>query len=422
METRTLFGLGVFVVLACILAVPATATTVTVISAAIPAAGASVNVSVVADYFPDGLSGYIMNASVSDPAVAEITGVSFPAWAGLSAHSPLPAAEVSLRTSDLSLGVSAGARNVTLVSLTVRGKAAGSTVLTLSVRQMDPDGPGSPITPTIVPGTITVGGTPTTVPTTTPATTVTTAPPTTVPTTTVPTTALPTTVPTTIPATTVTTTPPTTVPTTTPATTVTTASPTTVPPQEPAYITVFSYPLGGSVSIDGTSVGTTPLQDYPVAPGTHTLTATYPGYRDYTTVVTLAPGEHKSLPLIIFTRSMPVVTTFPTGIPTATATATRTATATATATLTATSPTPTPTGTAGTGALKVTTFPSGTAIFLDSQPRGTTPATITGIPAGDHELRLVKQGYKTSVRTVRIEAGKTTVLPFIVLAPEKFFF
>lgn len=395
METRRLHGLAVFAVLACILAVPAAATTVTVGSAAIPAAGASVNVSIVADYFPDGLSGYIMNASVSNPSVAEITGVSFPSWAGLSAHSGIPATEVSLRTSDLSLGVSAGARNVTLVSLTVRGKAAGSTLLTVSVRQMDPDGPGAPITPTVVPGTITVGGTPTTVPTTTP----------------------PTTVPTTTPATTVTTTSPTTVPTTTPATTVTTASPTTVPPPEPAYITVFSYPLGGTVSIDGTRVGTTPLQDYPVSPGTHTLTATYPGYRDYTTVVTLAPGEHKSLPLIIFTRSMPVVTTFPTGIPTTTATATRTATATATAT----SPTPTATTTGGTGALTVKTFPSGATIFLDSQLRGTTPATVTGIPAGDHELKLVKQGYKTSVRTVRIEAGKTTVLPFIVLAPEKIF-
>jgi len=141
----------------CILAMPGMATTVTVGPATIPAAGASVDVTVVADSFPYGLSGYIMNASVADPSVAEITGVAFPAWASFKLNSPVPAGEVSLRASDLSLGVSAGAANVTLVTLTIRGKAAGTTVLDLRVRQMDPDGARDPIIPTVVPGTISVG-------------------------------------------------------------------------------------------------------------------------------------------------------------------------------------------------------------------------------------------------------------------------
>jgi len=354
----------------CILAMPGMATTVTVGPATIPAAGASVDVTVVADSFPYGLSGYIMNASVADPSVAEITGVAFPAWASFKLNSPVPAGEVSLRASDLSLGVSAGAANVTLVTLTIRGKAAGTTVLDLRVRQMDPDGARDPIIPTVVPGTISVGGVvPTATPTPTP-----------------------------------------------------TATPTPTPiPQESAYITVFSYPLGGSVALDGTTIGKTPLQEYPVEPGTHTLTATYPGYREYTTTVTVSPGEHKSVPLIIFMKSMPTV--FPTIVPTITVTTAGTTTTTIPTTTvpTATTVVPTVTSPGGTGALMVKTLPSGATIYIDNQKSGVTPATISNLQPGDHELKLVKQGCKTSVRTVRIQAGKTTELPFIVLSPKSLF-
>jgi len=126
----------------CMFAIPGMATTVTVGPATIPAAGASVDVTVVADSFPEGLSGYIMTASVADQSVAEITGFTFPAWASIKSNSPVPAGEVFLRASDLSLKVSPGAANVTLVTLTIRGKTNGATVLNLRVKQMDPDGAG----------------------------------------------------------------------------------------------------------------------------------------------------------------------------------------------------------------------------------------------------------------------------------------
>jgi hypothetical protein len=148
-----------------------------------------------------------------------------------------------------------------------------------------------------------------------------------------------------------------------------------------------------------------------VEPGTHTITATYPGYRDYTTSVTVSPGEHKRLPLIIFTKGIP--TPFPTSIPT-TAVTTSVTTAVPTTTLT---PTTTVTGSTGTGALTINTVPRGATIYIDDEVKGVSPATISGIPAGTHELKVSRQNYKTVVKTVTVQAGKTTTVPLIVLKP-----
>src|SRR5690606_5984368 len=52
--------------------------------------------------------------------------------------------------------------NLQLVTLTVRGKAPGSTSLNLDVIDMVDPTNGLPINPTVVPGTIVVGGAPTT--------------------------------------------------------------------------------------------------------------------------------------------------------------------------------------------------------------------------------------------------------------------
>jgi len=75
----------------------------------------------------------------------------------------------------------------------------------------------------------------------------------------------------------------------------------------------------------------------------------------------------------------------------------------------------TPTG--QTGALVINTVPRGVTIYLNNQVKGTSPATIQGLSPGDYELKLMKQGYKTQVRTVTIEAGKTYTPPLIILTP-----
>ena len=112
------------------LALPALATTLTVGSATLPAAGATTSIVISGDSFPSGLRGYLMNATFTDPSIAEVTGITFPAWALLKANSTVPSTDFMLTAATYS--VPPGSSAVTLATLNVRGKSAGSTSLTLN--------------------------------------------------------------------------------------------------------------------------------------------------------------------------------------------------------------------------------------------------------------------------------------------------
>jgi formylglycine-generating enzyme required for sulfatase activity len=80
------------------------------------------------------------------------------------------------------------------------------------------------------------------------------------------------------------------------------------------------------------------------------------------------------------------------------------------------SPTPSPplpgtppsTPSQGYGAIKITTNPAGATVFVDATPMGTTPTTLTNIPAGERQLSIVKDGYSTLNKVVTVYAGRTT--------------
>ena len=63
-----------------------------------------------------------------------------------------------------------------------------------------------------------------------------------------------------------------------------------------------------------------------------------------------------------------------------------------------------------TGALRVTSSPSGAAVTLDGAPFGTTPVEHGGIAPGTHTVHLTKAGYSDETRQVTITAGMTTSL------------
>ena len=62
-----------------------------------------------------------------------------------------------------------------------------------------------------------------------------------------------------------------------------------------------------------------------------------------------------------------------------------------------------------TGSLSIKSEPPGARITIDGQPRGTTPATIPNLSAGDHTVVLELGGRKAS-QAVRIEPGGTAQL------------
>ena len=62
-----------------------------------------------------------------------------------------------------------------------------------------------------------------------------------------------------------------------------------------------------------------------------------------------------------------------------------------------------------TGSLSIKSEPTGARITIDGQPRGTTPANIPNLTAGDHAVVLELGGRKAS-QAVKIEAGSTAQL------------
>jgi hypothetical protein len=141
--------------------IPATAPAVTIASgsARIAAVGETATLPIVLASAPNGISGYNISVALGDPSVAEITAIAFPDWAGLKSSSPVPSGRVVLQAVDMSMQVPVGATNVTLATLTVKGKAAGTTAITVAP---DPalgvqDRKGDLYAVSAVPGVLSVG-------------------------------------------------------------------------------------------------------------------------------------------------------------------------------------------------------------------------------------------------------------------------
>lgn len=54
------------------------------------------------------------------------------------------------------------------------------------------------------------------------------------------------------------------------------------------------------------------------------------------------------------------------------------------------------------GTLTVTTEPAGATVYVGGQPRGETPVEIVGLPAGEHRITIVKDGYIDNSRVLRL--------------------
>lgn len=104
---------------------------------------------IVVDGMPNGLAGYDLKVHLTDPGVAEITNVVYPAWAGMQITPDIPSDLIKIGAVDLNNQVSAGATNVVLATITIRGDVIGTTPIQIQAVHLDSDG-GNPITPKAV--------------------------------------------------------------------------------------------------------------------------------------------------------------------------------------------------------------------------------------------------------------------------------
>jgi len=105
---------------------------------------------------PDGLAGYDLAVTISNPSIAEIVGVQYPAWGALNNTNPEPPADsLILSAVDMARQVEPGLENTLLATITVRADSTGTSAITISGVHMDADG-GDIITPEVTSGEIVV--------------------------------------------------------------------------------------------------------------------------------------------------------------------------------------------------------------------------------------------------------------------------
>ena len=71
------------------------------------------------------------------------------------------------------------------------------------------------------------------------------------------------------------------------------------------------------------------------------------------------------------------------------------------------------------GTLRVKTDASAVDVYLDRKLQGSTPLSLPNVPAGAHELMLVKDGYQDHVQKVEVRAGETVKLFIVMKADEE---
>ncbi|MCS6798533.1 MAG: PEGA domain-containing protein [Myxococcota bacterium] len=125
--------------------------------------------------------------------------------------------------------------------------------------------------------------------------------------------------------------------------------------------------LSASVRIDGQPLGNVPFERV-VAPGRHLVQVSREGYVSFSQWIEVQPGQVATIPVIL-QREAPQ-----------------------------------------TGELIVASDVSGAAVFVDGEPRGTTPAVIDGLSAGEHRVEIRAEGLPPFSQIVRIEAGRRATL------------
>ncbi len=128
----------------------------------------------------------------------------------------------------------------------------------------------------------------------------------------------------------------------------------------PATLEINSDPSGANVYIDGNYNGITPLNTN-LTPGTYKIKLTKQDYKNYTTTVTINPGESKTI----------------------------------SATLTP-----------AFGYLSVDSTPQGAKVYIDDSYAGETPLKDYKLSTGEHTVKVVKDGYGEFTKTVTVNPGE----------------
>ena len=177
-----------------------------------------------------------------------------------------------------------------------------------------------------------------------------------------------------------------------------------------ANLSVFSEPAGAAVLVDGDSVGTTPLNRYPIQSGVYIITVERDSFFSADTVAVLRNNQAPTYSVTLNPRSplpdddVPAVAgrgSAPTESSSATSSSTplpssgSTPPASSSSAQDAPPPNPTPEPAPTTGTLRFASTPAGAQVQLDGAPVGTAPLVLDDVEAGTHAVVFTRDGYDT---------------------------
>jgi len=146
-----------------------------------------------------------------------------------------------------------------------------------------------------------------------------------------------------------------------------------------ATVSIVTQPAGAAVSLNGKSVGVTPINTLPLEAGTIKLSLRKTNYVNRDTAITVKAGQATALVFFL----QPVKKIPPERI----------------------RPSP-----PEVGGVKITSTPSGAGILLDGKLAGNTPYENRQISAGRHRLVVRQKGYFDDARTIDVRRGETIVM------------
>lgn len=158
MNIRSLKRTVLFTIILLLLSLavtPAMATVISLQNGQVNTIGGIAALNLTMDNAPSGFSGYTINLSMSDPSVATITSVSFPAWAIMKSNTTLPGTSCKIKAIDLTNQVTPGATSIPFGTVSVKGLKAGTSRIIVKVTKLEDDA-SSPIISAVQNGTFTV--------------------------------------------------------------------------------------------------------------------------------------------------------------------------------------------------------------------------------------------------------------------------
>jgi hypothetical protein len=126
-----------------------------------------------------------------------------------------------------------------------------------------------------------------------------------------------------------------------------------------------SEPNAAKMYLDGKHIGTTPVEQSGVSPGSYAVRVTKPGYESWEGSVVVETGKTAEV-MARLKRAK--------------------------------------------GELSANSDPRGATVYLDGQQVGTTPLERFGLEPGSHSVRMAKEGYRPWEREVSIKTGETEEL------------